>query len=188
MAKGADATNRAGGAQRRTCPFTTPAGPVAVEVADGAVVRVVLGAPAAARGPLPPPVGESGDLHPPAMRLAAVRGPLPPPVAALAAYLRGEAPALGPVAWRLEGGTRFQRAVWQKLAEIPAGATWGYRDLAAHLGRLGAARAVGQALSRNPLPVLLPCHRVVAADGLGGFSCGLAWKRYLLDLEGVVVG
>lgn len=164
MAKGADATNRAGGAQRRTCPFTTPAGPVAVEVADGAVVRVVLGAP------------------------AAIEGPLPPPVAALAAYLRGETPALGPVAWRLEGGTRFQRAVWQKLAEIPAGATWGYRDLAAHLGRPGAARAVGQALSRNPLPLLLPCHRVVAAGGLGGFSCGLAWKRYLLGLEGVVVG
>jgi len=77
--------------------------------------------------------------------------------------------------------------VWRGLGSIPHGALWRYRDLAAHRGRPGAARAVGQALSHNPLPVLLPCHRVVAATGLGGFSCGLGWKRYLLRLEGVAV-
>ena len=160
MATGDDATNRVGGGQRRTSGFTTPAGPVAVEVAEGAVVRVRLGAEV-----------DSG-------------GPLPAPVAALAAYLRGEQPDLDRVGWRLEGGTEFQRAVWLALGSIPAGTTWRYGDLAARLGRPGAARAVGQALSRNPLPVLLPCHRVVAATGLGGFSCGLGWKRYLLNLEG----
>jgi len=74
------------------------------------------------------------------------------------------------------------------LGSIPAGVTWRYGDLAVHLGRPGAARAVGRALGGNPLPVLIPCHRVVGATGLGGFSCGLAWKRYLLGLEGVKVG
>ncbi len=159
-----DATNRAGGEQRRTCAFATPAGPVVVAVAAGAVVRVRLGAEV-----------DTG-------------GPLPALVSSLAAYLRGETPLLPELPWRLDGGTPFQRAVWRALGSIPVGATWPYRDLAAHLGRPGAARAVGQALSRNPLPVLLPCHRVVGAAGLGGFSCGPAWKRYLLRLEGAAVG
>jgi len=164
MAAAADATNRAGDEQRRTCGFTTPAGPVAVAVAEERVVRVRLGAEV-----------DGG-------------GPLPAPVAPLAAYLCGEAVVLPPIPWRLEGGTVFEQAVWRALGSIPAGVTWRYGDLAAHLGRPGAARAVGRALSRNPLPVLLPCHRVVAATGLGGFSCGLVWKRYLLGLEGVELG
>ncbi|RMF77834.1 MAG: MGMT family protein, partial [Nitrospirae bacterium] len=92
--------------------------------------------------------------------------------------------ALPPLPWRLIGGTPFERAVWLALAAIPPGTTWSYGELAAHLGRPRAARAVGRALGRNPLPVLLPCHRVVAAAGPGGFRPGLAWKRYLLRLEG----
>jgi methylated-DNA-[protein]-cysteine S-methyltransferase len=82
-------------------------------------------------------------------------------------------------------GTLFQRAVWVQLGLIPYGRTRTYGDLAARLGRPGAARAVGLAAGRNPLPVLVPCHRLVADDGLGGFSAGRERKRRLLAVEGV---
>lgn len=80
-------------------------------------------------------------------------------------------------------GTPFQLTVWRALAAIPYGVTLGYGELAARLGRPGGARAVGQALSANPLPIVLPCHRVVAARGLGGFAGGLRRKRWLLRHE-----
>ena len=82
-------------------------------------------------------------------------------------------------------GSDFQRRVWAALREIPYGATWSYGAVAARLG-LGpeAARAVGSANGSNPIPVIVPCHRVVGADGsLTGFAGGLARKRFLLDLE-----
>lgn len=83
-------------------------------------------------------------------------------------------------------GTEFEREVWLALREIPRGEVRSYQWLAGRLGRPNAARAVGQALGRNPLPVILPCHRVVRSDGsLGGFSCGLDVKRKLLELEGL---
>lgn len=85
----------------------------------------------------------------------------------------------------LRGGTEFQRAVWSALRAIPPGSTIGYQDLAREVGRPKAARAVGQACGANPIPVLIPCHRVLAANGkLGGFSGGLDWKRRLLAIEG----
>jgi methylated-DNA-[protein]-cysteine S-methyltransferase len=80
-------------------------------------------------------------------------------------------------------GTDFQRAVWSQLLAIPYGATRTYGELAARLGRPGASRAVGLAAGRNPLPVIVPCHRLVATGGLGGFSAGLGRKRVLLSLE-----
>jgi methylated-DNA-[protein]-cysteine S-methyltransferase len=81
-------------------------------------------------------------------------------------------------------GTPFQLAAWQVLAEIPYGETISYGEQARRLGRQGAARAVGAANGRNPLPIVVPCHRVVGAGGkLVGFGGGLAAKRYLLDLE-----
>jgi methylated-DNA-[protein]-cysteine S-methyltransferase len=81
-------------------------------------------------------------------------------------------------------GTEFQRAAWLALADIGYGETSSYRALAANLGRPSAARAVGAAVGRNPIPVVLPCHRVVGADGsLTGFAGGLATKRFLLDFE-----
>lgn len=84
-------------------------------------------------------------------------------------------------------GTDFQRAVWTTLADIPYGGTWSYRDLAQRLGRPTATRAVGAANGRNPLPVVLPCHRVIGADGsLTGFGGGLPTKRWLLELEGAL--
>lgn len=84
-------------------------------------------------------------------------------------------------------GTAFARAVWQAMAEIPYGATLSYQQLAARIGRPTAARAVGQAVGRNPIWILLPCHRVVGASGsLTGYAGGLAMKRALLALEGVI--
>ncbi len=82
-------------------------------------------------------------------------------------------------------GTPFQRAVWQALEEIPFGELRSYRDIAAAIGKPTATRAVGAANGRNPLPIVVPCHRVVGSDGsLTGFAGGLAIKRQLLILEG----
>lgn len=81
-------------------------------------------------------------------------------------------------------GTPFQRSVWRVLEEIPYGETISYIELARRVGKPKAARAVGSANGRNPLPIVIPCHRVIAADGtLGGFGGGLPTKRTLLDLE-----
>ncbi|WMT90939.1 methylated-DNA--[protein]-cysteine S-methyltransferase [Pelagibacterium sp. H642] len=81
-------------------------------------------------------------------------------------------------------GTRFQQAVWRALLDIPYGKTQSYSELAAALGKPFAARAVGAANGRNPLSIIVPCHRLVGADGsLTGFAGGLEAKRYLLDLE-----
>ena len=81
-------------------------------------------------------------------------------------------------------GTFFQRSVWQALEEIPYGESITYGALARHIGRPKAVRAVGQACHCNPLPSLLPCHRVVGSGGsLTGYGGGLELKRMLLDLE-----
>ena len=84
-------------------------------------------------------------------------------------------------------GTPFQLAVWHALAEIPYGQTVTYGALAGRLGRPKAGRAVGQANHRNPLPIFLPCHRVVGTKGaLTGYAGGLELKAWLLRLEGIV--
>jgi len=81
--------------------------------------------------------------------------------------------------------TSFQRKVWEAAREIPYGETRTYRWLAEKIGNPKAARAVGQALARNPVPLLVPCHRVVSSDStLGGFTGGVHLKRKLLILEG----
>ncbi|MFZ5927375.1 MAG: methylated-DNA--[protein]-cysteine S-methyltransferase [Acidobacteriota bacterium] len=91
------------------------------------------------------------------------------------------------VPFELEG-TRFQCDVWKALFEIPFGEVRTYGDLARYLGRPGAARAVGAAAGRNPLPVIIPCHRLIGSGGaLTGFSGGLEVKKKLLELEGAAV-
>lgn len=81
-------------------------------------------------------------------------------------------------------GTEFQEQVWLTLADIPYGETISYAELARWVGRPQAFRAVGQANGANPIPVILPCHRVIAADGtIGGYGGGLPTKRVLLALE-----
>ena len=85
----------------------------------------------------------------------------------------------------LSRGTAFQRKVWKTLRAIPYGQLWSYRGLAARVGGVQYARAVGGAVGANPLPIVVPCHRVVAQDStIGGFSSGLPAKRRLLALEG----
>ena len=84
------------------------------------------------------------------------------------------------------GGTDFQRRVWRTLLDIPYGKAISYKELAWRVDRPKGFQAVGQANGKNPLPILIPCHRVIAADGsLGGYSAGLDRKRFLLDLEGI---
>lgn len=81
-------------------------------------------------------------------------------------------------------GTGFQRQVWQALQEIPYGETWSYGELARHIGKPRASRAVGAANGLNPIPIIIPCHRVIGANGkLTGFGGGLQTKSYLLNLE-----
>ncbi|MFI5402063.1 MAG: methylated-DNA--[protein]-cysteine S-methyltransferase [Planctomycetota bacterium] len=83
---------------------------------------------------------------------------------------------------------RFTAAVLEAVAKIPFGKALSYGDIAKAVGSPKAARAVGQAVGSNPLPLLIPCHRVLAAEGrIGGFGCGLPWKRFLLGLEGIPV-
>jgi O-6-methylguanine DNA methyltransferase len=82
-------------------------------------------------------------------------------------------------------GTAFQRAVWAEVARVPYGATTTYRDIAQHIGRPGAARAVGGAVGANPLSIIIPCHRVIGVGGsLTGYGGGLEAKAALLQLEG----
>lgn len=87
----------------------------------------------------------------------------------------------------LDGATPFQRAVWRALRRIPHGQTRTYAQIARAIGRPRACRAVGTACGRNPLPLLIPCHRAVACNGVGGFSAGRGWKKFLLNLEASVV-
>lgn len=102
----------------------------------------------------------------------------------LQAYLQGRLKQFS-VPLDLSQGTPFQQAVWQALRRIPCGQLQGYGALAAQLGRPAAARAVGAAVGRNPVSVIVPCHRVVGADGsLTGYAGGLERKQALLGLEG----
>jgi len=82
-------------------------------------------------------------------------------------------------------GTSFQKQVWAELSRIPYGTTISYGELARRVGRPKGPRAVGQANGRNPIPIIVPCHRVVASNGLGGYGGGLPMKRSLLAVEGL---
>jgi methylated-DNA-[protein]-cysteine S-methyltransferase len=82
-------------------------------------------------------------------------------------------------------GTEFQKEVWAELSRIPYGETISYGELARRVGRPRGPRAVGQANGKNPIAIVVPCHRVVAGNGIGGYGGGLPLKRALLTLEGV---
>ena len=116
--------------------------------------------------------------------------PPPPPVLraieGIVALLRGEAIDLSAVALDMDGVPPFERRVYEVARTIPPGAILTYGDIAARLGAPGEARAVGQALGHNPFPIVVPCHRVLAAGGkVGGFSAnsGIATKLRLLSIE-----
>lgn len=142
----------------------TPAGPVTVFADEAHVVGIRFGASRATPAPLPRLLRDATRQ--------------------LAEYFAGKRRAFD-LPLRL-CAPRFTAEVLREVDAIPWGETRGYGEIAARLGRPGAARAVGQAVGSNPLPVVIPCHRVLAADGrLGGFGGGLSWKRFLLALEGV---
>jgi len=123
--------------------------------------------------------GEQGPAQTAVSALS--RGHLEAARAALAEYFHGKPPHLPALDLR---GSDFQRQVWRALLEIPWGEVRTYGELAAALGRPGAARAVGAANGQNPVAILVPCHRVVAVGGrLGGYSGGLEVKRQLLAHE-----
>ena len=84
-------------------------------------------------------------------------------------------------------GTKFQKKVWEELQKIPFGKTISYKTLSENLGDVKAIRAVGKANGQNPVAIIVPCHRVIGADGsLTGYACGLDIKEKLLQLEGVL--
>jgi len=117
---------------------------------------------------------------------------VPGPIVALADQMRrflgGEPLPLPRDLLALEACSAFQRRVLLAEYGVPRGQVTTYGRLAAHLGVPGGARAVGGALARNPFPIVIPCHRAVAADGgLGGFQGGLTMKRALLEAEGVTL-
>lgn len=111
--------------------------------------------------------------------------------AALEAYFAGDRHALARAPWSLDdapGADGFHGRVWRALAEVPAGTTISYGEMARRAGEPGAAQAAGVALNRNPLPLVLPCHRVIGADGaMVGFGGGLERKTWLLRHEGALL-
>lgn len=149
---------------------------------------------------LPTPVGLLTVVTDPAALLAVYFGDspasssspdIPSPlhtdvIARLTAYFEGDRTAIDaiPVA---PAGTAFQREVWLMLRGIPAGSTWSYRQLAERVARPAAIRAVGAANGANPIPIVLPCHRVIGSDGrLVGYGGGMARKKWLLAHEGAI--
>ena len=145
--------------------WRSPIGSIAVEATERGVCGVFLKTSRRAR---------------PALS-AAERRHLEAGLAALRDYFRGRPPELPALDLQ---GSDFDRRVWRAMVRIGWGETQSYGALALHVGQPGAARAVGAACGRNPVPILVPCHRVVAARGLGGYSGGGAEvKRWLLAHE-----
>lgn len=162
----------------------SPIGPLLLAATDEGLVSVVFHATDAVRDDI---LGRLGARF----GAAPVEAPDAPLVAAarhqLTEYFAGRRRAFDlPLDWSLSTG--FNREVLRALAAgVPYGAVVGYGDLAARVGQPGAAQAVGAAMGSNPLPVVVPCHRVVERDGgIGGFGGGLETKRKLLALEGVL--
>ncbi len=153
-------------AHRATVCFESPIGNIEVQAAAEGVTRVRLES-----GGAPREVGEAGAL-------AVARRARAEILDYLAGFRRAFTVPLKP------HGTPFQRSVWSVLEAIPYGATVSYGAVAERLGKPRAARAVGAACRANPLPILVPCHRVVGGDGSPtGFAAGVAMKVSLLDLE-----
>lgn len=145
------------------------------EASDGETLRVLLRACPGAEAALPEELASDTWVG------AAV--------AQITALLDGEKPSLLQFPLDLEGIAPFYRRVYDEARRIPPGQTKSYGEIARALGQPGASRAVGQALGRNPLPIVVPCHRVLAAGGRpGGFSApgGIITKWRLLDIEGAL--
>ena len=165
---------------RRAYAFRTPFGPGSLTLDGDLPLELELPAPVI-RAPAESDAAEAGE-HP---------GDPGAWVAQLEAYFAGEPVAFGldvAAHCRARGMTAFETAVYTALAAVPYGRAVSYRDLARAAGRPNAYRAVGTAMSRNALPVILPCHRVIKNDGTPGlYGDDPAWKLRLLELEGVLL-
>jgi methylated-DNA-[protein]-cysteine S-methyltransferase len=155
-----------------SCLISTPVGPLRLEADHDFVVGIHF------RGALPRSGERSGSPAPDAVPA----GVLAEAAHQLAAYFSGRLRTFDlPLA---PGGTPFQQEVWAALQTIPYGQTWSYAELAGRIARPSAVRAVGAANGRNPIPIVIPCHRVIGSSGkLVGFGGGLDVKRALLALE-----
>lgn len=154
----------------RTVYIGTPVGKVGLAASDDAVTRIFFANECGADAKAPESTPEAFT---PLLRQAA---------AEMAEYFAGKRRAFTfPLA---PEGTPFQRAVWDALRTIPYGETRSYKQIAAQIGRPTACRAVGMANNRNPIAIVVPCHRVVGSGGtLVGYAGGLEAKAYLLGLE-----
>lgn len=154
--------------------IVTSLGPIRLQADARGLTRIIL-----------PGSGDSGET---ASRLSGTEHPVLVEAARqIKEYLAGERTAFTlPLA---PSGTPFQLQVWEIIGQIPWGKTMTYGAIARLLGQSSKARAVGGAARANPLPVVIPCHRVIGADGsLTGFACGLGMKELLLRREGVLPG
>lgn len=161
--------------------LASPIGPLALACDDGGVLRGLSfgdGLLKAMRREYPDATLNDGEAPAAAART-------------LAAYFDGDREALTRIPWSLNGavaGDGFHARVWRALAAVPAGVTISYGEMARRAGEPGAAQAAGVALNRNPIPLVLACHRVVGADGaLVGFGGGLERKGWLLRHEGALL-
>jgi methylated-DNA-[protein]-cysteine S-methyltransferase len=160
-----------------TCELPSPVGPLGLAAEDGALVAVTFDG-------LPPLRGWAKRVLAPYVEVPS-RDPAGA-VSALRRFFAGDLSALSTVPLRLHG-TDFQRLVWAALRRIPAGQTWSYQALAHAIGEPRATRAVGAANGQNPVPIVVPCHRVIGSDGrLTGFGGGLPRKAWLLRHEGAL--
>ncbi|HWE67649.1 MAG TPA: methylated-DNA--[protein]-cysteine S-methyltransferase [Acidimicrobiales bacterium] len=150
-----------------TMPLESPVGRLVLE-SDGDVL-IGIWLPTERKGAL-----SQGDDAPPVLKDTATQ---------LEEYFAGERTEFD-VPMELDG-TAFQRDVWHELSRIPYGVTISYGELARRVGRPKGPRAVGQANGKNPIPIIVPCHRVLASNGIGGYGGGLPMKRALLAVEGV---
>ncbi|RPK55728.1 Methylated-DNA--protein-cysteine methyltransferase [Streptomyces sp. ADI96-02] len=161
-------TTTASPATRRHTVVDSPYGPLTLVATDGVLSALYM----------------DGHRHRPPEETFGVPDPSPfdETIRQLEGYFAGELTAFD-LPLRLEG-TPFQRSVWAELLEIPYGETRSYGELAARLGRPGASRAVGLANGRNPVSIIVPCHRVIGASGgLTGYGGGLERKQRLLAFE-----
>jgi methylated-DNA-[protein]-cysteine S-methyltransferase len=165
--------------------FATAIGPCAIAWGRGGIVRTMLpeGDAAILRRRLVRRYPEAGEiLPPPGIDLA---------IADMVRLIAGGRNDLGRISLDMSEVPEFDRAVFAVARTIPAGSTMTYGEIARRIGQPGGGRAVGQALGRNPLPIVVPCHRVLGADGkVGGFSApgGRATKLRLLSIEGAHLG
>ncbi len=150
-----------------TMPMDTPAGHLVLESDGDVLIGIWLPSRAAT-------TRVDGHDAPPVLKDTATQ---------LEEYFAGERTEFT-VPMELDG-TPFQKDVWTELTRIPYGETISYGELARRVGRPKGPRAVGQANGKNPIPIIVPCHRVLASTGIGGYGGGLPMKRTLLAVEGV---